>query len=122
MGQGATYFYQKGQAPPPVSLSVKPRLGLVARGFLSLNINNTVTEEDNPLLPVAMRRRSHFMVEPTINIHLKANYTDRLQLDLSYNTEAAMADRRSRVRLRYEGEQFDLVEGLEAGQCAYGEP
>lgn len=115
MGQGATYFYQKGQAPPPVSLSVKPRLGLVARGFLSLNINNTVTEEDNPLLPVAMHRRSHFMVEPTINIHLKANYTDRLQLDLSYNTEAAMADRRSRVRLRYEGEQFDLVERLEAG-------
>lgn len=108
-------FYEKGKPPLPPPLPQRPKLGLKANGYLSLNLSHTTTEEDNPLLPVGLRKRSHFTILPEMNIHLKANYSERLQLDLSYTTEPVMADRRSRVRLRYEGENYDFVQRLEAG-------
>lgn len=101
----------------------KTSLGPGGTWLPSLNINNTVTEEDNPALAGDASAKPLYGGADNKYSSQGKLYSDRLQLDLSYNTGArAMADRRSRVRLRYEGEQFDLVEGLEAGQCAYGEP
>lgn len=113
--QTGEVFYEKGKPPLPKPLPQRPKLGLKANGYLSLNLSHTTTEEDNPLLPVGLRKRSHFTILPEMNIHLKANYSERLQLDLSYTTEPVMADRRSRVRLRYEGENYDFVQRLQAG-------
>lgn len=113
--QSGEVFYEKGRVPHSVALPQKPKLGLMANGYLSLNLSQTIEEEDNPLLPVGLRKRRHFILLPEMNVHLKAKYSERLQLDLSYNTEAVVADRRSRVRLRYEGEKYDFVQRLEAG-------
>lgn len=108
-------FYELGKIATPLPTKPKPRLGLKANGYLTLNINNTTIEEDNPLLPLGLRRRSHIEIRPEMNIHLRSTYGDRLKLDMSYDTSTAIANRQSRVLLRYEGEQFDLIQRLEAG-------
>ncbi len=112
MGEG---FYRLGKSPKVATNKPKNTLGLKANGYLDLNISQTVIEEDNPQIPVALRRRSYMVVDPQMNIHLRANYTDRLKLDLSYNTQTALVNKRSRLRLRYEGEQYDFIQRLEAG-------
>lgn len=111
----ANRFYQLGKPTKAVPLKPRPQLGLKANGYLTLNVNNTTIEEDNPLLPLGLRRRSHIEIRPEMNIHLQGSYGDRLKLDMSYDTSTALTNRQSRVRLRYEGEQFDFIQKLEAG-------
>lgn len=108
-------LYELGKPVSPLPAKPKPQLGLKTNGYLTLNVNNTTIEEDNPLLPIGLRRRSHIEIRPEMNIHLQSTYGNRLKLDMSYDTSTAIANRRSRVRLSYEGEQFDLIQRLEAG-------
>ncbi|MDO5017536.1 MAG: cell surface protein SprA [Porphyromonas sp.] len=108
-------MYRAGLPPAPQPLKMPPKLGLTANGYVTLNINQTTIEEDNPTLPVGLRKRSHILIDPEINVHLRAKYSERLQLDFTYDTQAAQAERRSRLRLRYSGEKYDLIQRLEAG-------
>lgn len=108
-------FYQLSKPPEDTPKRAKPRLGIKAHGYLNFNINNTIIEDDNPLLPVALRKLNHIELKPEMNIHLRGTYGDRLQLDMTYDTSSAMMNRRSRVKLKYEGEQFDFIQRLEAG-------
>ena len=62
--QSGEVFYEKGRVPHSVALPQRPKLGLTANGYLSLNLSQTITEEDNPLLPVGLRKRRHFLLLP----------------------------------------------------------
>lgn len=110
-----SHFYNQGKTtenaiPPP-----HKGLGIKTNGYVTMNINNTIIEDNNPSLPIHLRKRSFIEIRPEINTHVQANYGDRLQLDISYDTETMLADRKSRVRLKYLGEQFDMIQRLEAG-------
>lgn len=112
MGKG---FYQLGKPTSKATKRVPPRLGLKANGYLNLNLRQTIIEEENPLLPINLRKRSHLLIDPQINMHLRGDYSERLKLDVIYNTEAVQVEQKAKVRLKYEGERYDFIQSLEAG-------
>lgn len=93
----------------------RPPLKLQANGYLRLNLNNTTITDDNPAIPVGLRRRSFVDFKQLANIHLQGSYGERIKLDLSYNTETALASQRRRLRLQFEGEEHDFIQRIQAG-------
>ena len=96
-----------------------PRLTFRATGTVSLRVGGTTIEDDEPSLPVSMRRRSYADMLFESNVALEAKYGEHLRLGLLYNTQSAMARNRSSLQLAYEGDRFDPIEKLQAGHFTF---
>ena len=115
--QGEELFPGEGGATDPGK--ERDRLTLRTTGQASLKISGNVIEDDAPSLPVSMRKRSYTDVLFESDLFLQAAYGDRLKLDVRYNTRSALERDRQTFSLRYEGDRFDPVERIEAGNVSF---
>lgn len=106
------------QGSSPDSLPAS-KLRVTAGGTLSLTAGQSTIWEDNPLTPLAYRKRSTNLFRLDNNIHATVKYGDRLTLDLDYHTDRDLGDSKNRLRLSYRGGDFDALQSLQVGHITY---
>ncbi|MDO5036462.1 MAG: cell surface protein SprA [Porphyromonas sp.] len=119
---GVQHFMERNRSAWEAGESVErrtPRLTFDIKGDINLGLSNHLEENDNPTLPVALRRRRYIDFVQRTNVHAQAKYGDHLGLDLTYNTETALTHQRQRLNLYYAGEEHDLIQRLEAGNVRF---
>lgn len=106
------------QGSSPDSLPAS-KLRVSASGTLSLTAGQSTIWEDNPLTPLAYRKRSTNLFRLDNNIHAAVKYGDRLTLDLDYHTDRDLGDSKNRLRLSYRGGDFEALQSLQVGHISY---
>lgn len=94
-------------------------LSLTALGDARLRLEHTTIYDEAPALPVQMRRRSHLGFSYETALTVRARYGEHLRMDLQYNTQTALEQNRRTLRLSYTGEDYDLVQSIQAGNLRY---
>ncbi len=94
-------------------------LSLTTVGEARLRLEQTTIRDGSPMLPVQMRHRSYvgFSYETTLGV--QASYGDHIRMDLRYNTHTTLPADRQSVRLAYVGDEYDLVQNVQAGNIQF---
>ena len=74
---------------------------------------------DNPSLSVQNRKTGGFDFDEQINLSINARVGDKINMDLSYNTETTFNFDTRKIKLRYEGKEDEIIRLLEAGNVSF---
>ncbi|MBR2607736.1 MAG: cell surface protein SprA [Bacteroidaceae bacterium] len=75
---------------------------------------------DNPSLPQRSRETKSFNFDEIINLNVKGNVGDKMNLDFNYNTEATFNYDTKKISLKYEGKEDEVFKLIEAGNISFG--
>ena len=78
--------------------------------IFGINIQNT----QNPALPEKLRRTTTFDFQEKIQMNVTGQIGDKMRIQTNYNTESTF-DFENKMNLRYEGEEDEIVQIVEAG-------
>lgn len=78
--------------------------------IFGLQINNT----ENPALPEKVRRNTTFDFDNRIQMNVTGQIGDKLELGISYNTEATF-DFDNKTKVAYTGKEDEIIKKIEAG-------
>lgn len=85
--------------------------------LLSMGIKSNKT--DNPALSLENRRKTFFDFDQKIQASIQASVGNRLNFNMSYNTDATFDFDSKNLTLNYQGEEDDIVQSLEAGNVSF---
>ena len=91
---------------------------VTTRGHIELGTGWQQTITNNPALPQQMRRRNRFDLAPQVQLNMNARVGDRIDFDMTYNTDATFGFDTRRIRLTYQGNEGEIVRGIEAGNVS----
>ena len=72
---------------------------------MQLDMGIKSNKTDNPALPLDARRKTFFDFDQKIQATIKASVGDRLNFDMSYNTDATFDFDSKNIALKYEGKE-----------------
>lgn len=87
-------------------------------GEAELKIGGNAKSIDNPSLPIRQRNTFGFDFDEKINLNLKGQIGDKMNLDLNYNTESTFDIDSKNLKLKYEGKEDEIVKLLEGGNIS----
>lgn len=93
-------------------------VSLKTQGSVQLDMGIKSNKTDNPALPLDARRKTFFDFDQKIQATIKASVGDRLNFDMSYNTDATFDFDSKNIALKYEGKEDDIVKSIEAGNVS----
>ncbi|MDE5647783.1 MAG: cell surface protein SprA, partial [Muribaculaceae bacterium] len=93
-------------------------LRLTARGTVQIKTGIKSMKTDNPSLSLQSRRKTYFDFDQRIQANVSARLGERLNFDLNYNTNATFDFDAKNLKLRYEGDEDDIVRSIEAGNVS----
>ena len=85
--------------------------------LVSMGIKSNKT--DNPALNLDSRRKTYFDFDQKIQASIQASVGNRLNFNMSYNTDATFAFDSQNLNLNYQGEEDDIVQSVEAGNVSF---
>ncbi len=85
--------------------------------ILSMGIKSNKT--DNPALSLENRRKTFFDFDQKIQASIQASVGNRLNFNMSYNTDATFSFDSQNLTLNYQGEEDDIVQSIEAGNVSF---
>lgn len=85
--------------------------------ILSMGIKSNKT--DNPALALENRRKTFFDFDQKIQASIQASVGNRLNFNMSYNTDATFSFDSQNLTLNYQGEEDDIVKSIEAGNVGF---
>jgi cell surface protein SprA len=88
------------------------------QGTAELKFGGTIKSEDNPALPVNNRRTTAFDFDMKVNLSLNGKVGDKVNLNLSYDTEATFDFDSKNLKLKYEGKEDEIIKLVEAGNIS----
>jgi len=91
---------------------------LKTSGSIQLKMGINSNKTDNPSLSVNSRRKTYFDFDQKIQANIKASVGDRLNFNMSYNTDATFDFDNKNLKLAYEGKEDDIVKSIEAGNVS----
>lgn len=87
-------------------------------GNIDLTFGGNVQKIDNPILTEQARKQGGFDFDMNINMNVVGSIGDKLKINLSYNTGATF-DFENQIKLKYEGEEDDIIKLIEAGNVSF---
>lgn len=87
-------------------------------GNISVTFGGNVQKIDNPSYTKQARRQGGFDFDMDINMNVVGSIGDKLKINLSYNTGATF-DFENQIKLKYEGEEDDIIKLIEAGNVSF---
>ena len=91
---------------------------LKTTGSVTLDIGVKSNKTDNPALNLENRRKTYFDFDQKIQAAVQASVGNRLNFNMTYNTDATFDFDSKNLKLAYEGEEDDIVKQIEAGNVA----
>ncbi|MBR2881735.1 MAG: cell surface protein SprA, partial [Prevotella sp.] len=90
------------------------------QGSAEMKIGFQMQTVDNPSLPQRSRETNSFNFDEIINLNVKGNVGDKMNLDFNYNTEATFNYDTKKISLKYEGKEDEVFKLIEAGNISFG--
>ena len=90
------------------------------QGSAEMKIGFQMQNVDNPSLPQRSRNTKSFNFDEIINLNVKGNVGDKMNLDFNYNTEATFNYDTKKISLKYEGKEDEVFKLIEAGNISFG--
>ena len=90
------------------------------QGSAEMKIGFQMQSVDNPSLPQRSRNTNSFNFDEIINLNVKGNVGDKMNLDFNYNTEATFNYDTKKISLKYEGKEDEVFKLIEAGNISFG--
>ena len=90
------------------------------QGSAEMKIGFQTQNVDNPSLPQRSRKTNSFNFDEIINLNVKGNVGDKMNLDFNYNTEATFNYDTKKISLKYEGKEDEVFKLIEAGNISFG--
>ncbi len=73
---------------------------------------------DNPALTVHNRNNNVFDFDEKIQLSVNGKVGDKLNFNMSYNTESSFDFDRQNIKLNYKGKEDDIIQSIEAGNVS----
>ena len=93
-------------------------VSLKTQGSVQIKMGMKSNKSDNPSLPVNSRRKTYFDFDQKIQATIAASVGDRMNFNMTYNTDATFDFDSKNIKLAYEGKEDDIVKSLEAGNVS----
>ena len=93
-------------------------VSLKTQGSVQLRMGIKSNKTDNPSLALNSRRKTYFDFEQKIQATIAASVGDRLNFNMTYNTDATFDFDSKNIKLAYEGKEDDIVKSIEAGNVS----
>lgn len=91
---------------------------LRTQGSIQIDMGIKSNKTDNPALSLDSRRKTFFDFNQKIQATIQASVGDRLNFNMSYNTDATFEFDSKNIKLQYEGKEDDIVKNIEAGNVS----
>ena len=91
---------------------------LKTQGSVQIKMGMKTNKTDNPALSVNSRRKTYFDFDQKIQATIAASVGDRLNFNMTYNTDATFDFDSKNIKLGYEGKEDDIVKSIEAGNVS----
>ena len=91
---------------------------LKTQGSVQIDMGIKSNKTDNPALPLNSRRKTFFDFNQKIQATVQASVGDRLNFNMTYNTDATFDFDSKNIKLQYEGKEDDIVKSIEAGNVS----
>ncbi len=93
-------------------------VSLKTQGSVQLKMGIKSNKSDNPSLSVKSRRKTYFDFDQKIQATIAASVGDRMNFNMTYNTDATFDFDSKNIKLAYEGKEDDIVKSIEAGNVS----
>lgn len=93
-------------------------VSLKTQGSVQIDMGIKSTKTDNPALSLNSRRKTFFDFNQKIQATIAASVGDRLNFNMTYNTDATFDFDSKNIKLQYEGKEDDIVKSIEAGNVS----
>lgn len=93
-------------------------VSLKTHGSVQIKMGVKSNKIDNPSLALNSRRKTYFDFEQKIQATIGASVGDRLNFNMTYNTDATFDFDSKNIKLGYEGKEDDIVKTIEAGNVS----
>jgi len=93
-------------------------VSLKTQGSVQLNMGIKSNFTDNPSLSINSRRKTYFDFDQKIQATIGASVGDRLNFNMTYNTDATFDFDSKNIKLAYDGKEDDIVKAIEAGNVS----
>ena len=93
-------------------------VSLKTQGSVQIRMGMKTNKTDNPSLALNSRRKTFFDFEQKIQATIGASVGDRLNFNMTYNTDATFDFDSKNIKLAYEGKEDDIVKNIEAGNVS----
>lgn len=91
---------------------------LKTQGSVQVDMGIKSTKTDNPALSLNSRRHTFFDFDQKIQATVQASVGDRMNFNMTYNTDATFDFDSKNIKLQYEGKEDDIVKSIEAGNVS----
>lgn len=89
------------------------------QGKAELKIGVNMKDIDNPSLPIRNRKTMGFDFDEKVDINLQGKIGDKMDINLNYNTEAAIDYDAKNLKLKYDGKEDEIIKLVEAGNISF---
>ena len=96
-------------------------INITPQGSAELIFGFQVNRTDNPQLPEKLRKTPSFTFDEKIQMNVTGTIGDKLELGISYNTEATF-DFENKTKIAYSGKEDDIIKKIEAGNVSFPLP
>ena len=93
-------------------------VSLKTQGSVQIDMGIKSNKSDNPALSLNSRRKTFFDFNQKIQATIAASVGDRLNFNMTYNTDATFDFDSKNIKLQYEGKEDDIVKSIEAGNVS----
>lgn len=93
-------------------------VSLKTQGSVQIDMGIKSNKTDNPALSLNSRRKTYFDFNQKIQATIAASVGDRLNFNMTYNTDATFDFDSKNLKLQYEGKEDDIVKSIEAGNVS----
>ncbi|MCM1110839.1 MAG: cell surface protein SprA [Clostridium sp.] len=91
---------------------------LKTQGSVQISTGIKSNKTDNPALSLTSRRKTYFDFDQKIQATIAASVGDRLNFNMTYNTDATFDFDSKNLKLAYEGKEDDIVKAIELGNIS----
>ncbi len=91
---------------------------LRTQGSVQIDMGIKSSKTDNPALSMDSRRHTFFDFDQKIQATVQASVGDRMNFNMTYNTDATFDFDSKNLKLQYEGKEDDIVKSIEAGNVS----
>lgn len=89
------------------------------QGTAELKLGATLKEIDNPSLPIRNRKTTVMNFDEKVNLSVNGKVGDKVNMNLTYNTDATFDYDAQNIKLKYEGKEDEIIKLVEGGNVSF---
>ena len=89
------------------------------QGSAELKLGMNKKSIDNPSLPIRNRKTTMMNFDEKINLNVNGKVGDKVNMNLNYNTDATLDYDAQNMKLKYDGQEDEIIKLVEAGNVSF---